>query len=214
MADSASSHQFVLPKLPIMLSTSEDTRTGVLSSMGSQYQCLLQAVSLSSLHISSLDSPKHSGIDRAREKFKGQFDKPHISTRSKALSSPDTGPSHGPSSTTAPPPESRTTDAATSSPRAEKSRLKWVRCKGSLSWKTASDHRRYKCSKCNFRIKKESKQDYFLEFATKDGFKIRIDNEELWASHEKMFYAGYQWYVCKLCTDDVFGWYRLEMHLK
>jgi hypothetical protein len=43
MTESSSTGTIILPSLPIMLSNSEDTRKGVVTTLGEQYQRMLQA---------------------------------------------------------------------------------------------------------------------------------------------------------------------------
>jgi hypothetical protein len=96
MANSTSSHQIMLPKLPIMLSTSENTKTGVLSSMGSQYQRLLQTAPLSSWNMSY----QSNGTDGAQETLNGKLEGLQISQRSDVMGSSDIGANSGSYSTT------------------------------------------------------------------------------------------------------------------
>jgi hypothetical protein len=100
MANSTSSHQVVLPKLPVMLSTSEDTRTGVLSSLGSQYQRLLQTAPVSSLHLPYLNGHEQNERDEGQETLNKEFETLHISAGSDALGSPDVATTTAPSSST------------------------------------------------------------------------------------------------------------------
>jgi hypothetical protein len=209
MANSTSSHQIVLPKL--MLSTSENTRTGVLSSMGSQYQRLLQTAPLSSWNMSYQGNQS----DGAEKTLDGELESLHISAGSDAMRGYDIGATSGLSQTTlvprapkivdlraekgnakekiperkleplactsqassgvsdkdsnavvvAPSKKSSTTDVATSSTAVKKS--KYPPCGGSLAWEISDGPPRYKCSKCDFNIKLETMQSYFLEFKQK-----------------------------------------------
>jgi hypothetical protein len=258
MANSTSSHQIVLPKLPIMLSTSENTRTGVLSSMGSQYQRLLQTVPLSSWNMSY----QGNGTDGAQETLNGKLEELHISARSDAFGSSGIGANIGsPSKTTfpraprivdlrlekgnakekisepkleapacisqannevsgkaskpvvaAPSNKPSTTDVATSSTAVEKA--KFPPCGEALAWEISDGQPRYKCSKCDFNIKLETMQSYFLEFRTKDGFKIRVDNKDIWDSHAKCYTPKVPLCVCKLCQNSVYFLVSLKDHFK
>jgi hypothetical protein len=105
-----------------------------------------------------------------------------------------------------------TTSVITSLTAVEKHRF--LPCGGSLVWEATGDQLCYKCSKCVFNIKHETIRGYFLEFRTTDGVKIRIDNEEVWASHYNYYVPDDQSYSCKVCWDGIFSWSSLEWHLK
>jgi hypothetical protein len=100
MANPTSPHQIVLPQLPVMLSMSEDTRTGALSSLGSQYQRLLQTAPLSSSHLAYSNSHRPNARDRARETINEEFETLHISAGSNPPGSLDVATTTGPSSST------------------------------------------------------------------------------------------------------------------
>jgi hypothetical protein len=66
------------------------------------------------------------------------------------------------------------------------------------TWEISDGKPRYKCSKCSFHIKLETMQSYSLEFGTKDGFKIHMDNKDLWGSHYSTSNPQVQLYSCNL----------------
>lgn len=76
MTESSSTGTIILPSLPIMLSSSEDTRKGVVTTLGEQYQRMLQA--------QPLQTTMSTGVGRgtsARQK-KSFFAKPAEMTNS------------------------------------------------------------------------------------------------------------------------------------
>jgi predicted RNA-binding Zn-ribbon protein involved in translation (DUF1610 family) len=75
-------------------------------------------------------------------------------------------------------------------------------CGGFLAWETTRNQRRYKCSNCGFNVKTITAD--FLEFTTKDDFKLRIGNEEIWNCHAKAYSPFTQLYICKLCGDHLY----------
>jgi hypothetical protein len=112
----------------------------------------------------------------------------------------------------APSNKSGATDVATSSTAVKKS--KFPPCGGSLAWEISDGQPRYKCSKCRFNIKLETMQSYFLESRTKDGFKIRMDNKDIWDSHDEACTLLTSIWVCKLCQNTVYFLGGLKVHFK